>query len=672
MSKNIVLCADGTGNSSGALFTTNVWRLYRALDLDDADRQVAFYHDGVGTSSFRPLALLTGAVGYGLARNVREIYEFLCRNYEDGDRIFGFGFSRGAFTIRILMGLVATQGIARYSGDEAKLAADARGAYRNFRKLFHTNFRVEELFRRPRDLVLRLMGEQFDPTAQRHPAWIHFVGVWDTVDAYGGPIDEISDGIDYWLFPLSLRDLWLPAKVRRACHALALDEERQAFWPRLWNDEWVKDANGNYHRMQEQQGWSPISPAEMAEIGAPLRDSLHPPRDIDRQRLSQVWFAGVHSDVGGGYSRAGLSYVTLEWMMDRALAYGLHIKADDERDLRDCANNFDEMNDSRRGFGVYYRYQPRRHKTLYGRGRTALCVDAWDRILALFHFPPSQGRKPEHADPIIHESVFDRIEAEVNPYAPIVLREHYDIARRDGRVERGPFGGAVADGGGQVPLEERVWNLVWFRRVIYFVTLLATAALVLIPAAVQHWDPGHVAARWASWLIPVLNLADYVLPGPVNRLWTDPAKQTPEYVVIFAVVIFLILLPLSSRLKASIANSMGYIWERRVGRLAPNQRPWPAAWPANTGWVYRLRTRDWYRNFFEALRWCILPTLAVWIPAFLIADGLTYLIGDRLMGTPLPNVRCVINWVMVAFIVVQVAINIGIAARGDPAQDGNL
>src|SRR5215813_3360242 len=81
MAKNIVLLSDGTGNSSAKLFKTNVWRLYQALDLSDGTRQVAFYDDGVGTSSFKPFALLGGAFGFGLKRNVLDIYKFACRNY---------------------------------------------------------------------------------------------------------------------------------------------------------------------------------------------------------------------------------------------------------------------------------------------------------------------------------------------------------------------------------------------------------------------------------------------------------------------------------------------------------------------------------------------------------------------------------------------------------------
>ena len=87
MSKNIVLLSDGTGNSSAALLKTNVWQLFQALDLRDPDRQIAFYDDGVGTSSFKLFAILGGIFGFGLKRNVIAIYSFCCRNYQPGDRI---------------------------------------------------------------------------------------------------------------------------------------------------------------------------------------------------------------------------------------------------------------------------------------------------------------------------------------------------------------------------------------------------------------------------------------------------------------------------------------------------------------------------------------------------------------------------------------------------------
>src|ERR1700742_3996295 len=125
MSKNIVLLSDGTGNSAGSLFKTNVWRLYQLLDLSNPGRQVAFYDNGVGTSSFKLFAALGGIFGFGLKRNVIDIYSFCCRNYAEGDKLYGFGFSRGAFTIRVVAGFISRMGLVPYDGSEEDLARDA-------------------------------------------------------------------------------------------------------------------------------------------------------------------------------------------------------------------------------------------------------------------------------------------------------------------------------------------------------------------------------------------------------------------------------------------------------------------------------------------------------------------------------------------------------------------
>ena len=99
MARKIILLSDGTGNSAAKVWRTNVWRMFESLDLSGSD-QIAFYDDGVGTSSFKPLAILGGGFGWGLKRNVLDLYKFLCRNYQSNDdEIFAFGFSRGAFTI---------------------------------------------------------------------------------------------------------------------------------------------------------------------------------------------------------------------------------------------------------------------------------------------------------------------------------------------------------------------------------------------------------------------------------------------------------------------------------------------------------------------------------------------------------------------------------------------
>src|SRR5882757_10960027 len=120
MPRRIALLSDGTGNSSASFWRTNVWRMFTALDLSSSE-QVAFYDDGVGTSSFQPMAILGGAFGFGLRRNVFALYKFACRNYRDpDDELFGFGFSRGAFTIRIVMGLIDSQGLVK-ADNEAEL-----------------------------------------------------------------------------------------------------------------------------------------------------------------------------------------------------------------------------------------------------------------------------------------------------------------------------------------------------------------------------------------------------------------------------------------------------------------------------------------------------------------------------------------------------------------------
>src|SRR5215208_3077656 len=137
--KSIVLFSDGTGNSSAKLFKTNVWRMYEAVDLGPSPSghrdQISFYDDGVCTSNFKFLAALGGAFGWGLKRNVLDLYRYACRNYRPGDRIYAFGFSRGAFTARILVALIASQGLVQ-SDDESDLNDKSIEASRAFRKQF--------------------------------------------------------------------------------------------------------------------------------------------------------------------------------------------------------------------------------------------------------------------------------------------------------------------------------------------------------------------------------------------------------------------------------------------------------------------------------------------------------------------------------------------------------
>ena len=286
MPKNIVICADGTGNTTVKGRGTNVFKLYEAVDqnghrFDPARiQQIAIYHDGVGTENLKWPRILAGVVGWGLSRNVKQLYGELARVYDPGDHIYLFGFSRGAFTVRTLGGLIATCGIldpTKYSTN-AKFWKAVRQAYGQYRRKYQTL--LSRIIRGKVEISDEALRDRFSvPIAAFHEDTqkiIRFIGVWDTVDAVGSPlgIAEIINGTFYrFKFP----DTTLSRQVAYACHALALDEQRQSFRPLLWCEG--------------------------------------PGDDV---RIEQVWFAGVHSNVGGGYPRQGMSLVALDWMMRRA------------------------------------------------------------------------------------------------------------------------------------------------------------------------------------------------------------------------------------------------------------------------------------------------------------------------------------------------------------------
>lgn len=364
MRKNIVICSDGTGNTAIKGRGTNVFKLYEALDTcpsRDPDRplQVAFYDDGVGTEDLKWVRLATGATGWGLSRNVKQLYVELARVYVPGDRIFLFGFSRGAFTVRTLAGFIAFAGLLDASKPHLctrrALEAAARTAYKEYRRRYQT-WLSKQMWK-----ALTAAGfhrRSADPAAFRaencvacEPE-IEFLGVWDTVDAVGLPF-QLSDLINQVVRRFKFPDRELNHAVKHACHALALDEARASFAPVLW------DERSSY----------------------------------DNERIEQVWFAGVHSNVGGGYPRQGMSIVSLDWMMTKAAEHGLRFTDDDRRWYREHATCDDKMYDSRSGFGVFYRWRL--------RDVAALCE--------------RHGISP----PQVHVSVFERIARGTEGYAPL-------------------------------------------------------------------------------------------------------------------------------------------------------------------------------------------------------------------------------------------------------------
>jgi len=468
-SRNIVLLSDGTGNSSVSPTKSNVWRVYQALDLGphaDGDyKQIAFYDDGVGTSGFRPLMLLGGAFGWGLSRNVRQLYENLCRHYQCGDRIYIFGFSRGAFTARVLAHFISTCGILDRSkpapnGGDLGMDADrglkkgVKQAYKSYRRGYWDKASAllklwSKIFRPIRDTVWGtvLPRDQFrEKFSHAKPGTgeklIEFIGVWDTVDAVGMPIDELSILLDKGLYPYKFPDQKFSGDVALGCHALAIDDERQTFHPLLW-DERVSDEPG---------------------VGNP-------------SRIKQVWFTGMHSNVGGSYPEDNLAYIALDWMIDEAKAsnggQGLSFNAEDLTAIKQKAQPLGKMYDSRRGAAVYYRYKPRNIADLSGHGESGA-----DRKNA-------RNLQVYVERPKVHHSVLDRIIDSKVGYAPTGLPKVFDVIGEDGKPAN------IIEGCGyfessraldtRATMHERAKDHIFWRHFVYFVLLFITLGLVLLP-----------------------------------------------------------------------------------------------------------------------------------------------------------------------------------------------
>jgi uncharacterized protein (DUF2235 family) len=258
--KRIVLCADGTWNSPETDTPTHVMRLARGIAEADAagNKQVVFYDWGIGADGDR---LKGGMTGSGIDRNIMDCYRFLVHNYESGDALYLFGFSRGAYTVRSLGGFIRNCGVLKRS--HADRIPEAFELYRRRPKSSEPESAAAQGFRARFAVADRTE--------------IEFVGVWDTVGALGIPAPFIGTlGEARYLF----HDTEPSSIVRHARHALAIDEHRLDFEPALWTEK--------------------------------------PSVDIQ-----QVWFAGGHSDIGGGYRDRALGDYAASWMVGEADACGL-------------------------------------------------------------------------------------------------------------------------------------------------------------------------------------------------------------------------------------------------------------------------------------------------------------------------------------------------------------
>lgn len=353
--KRLIVCCDGTWNSAdqeheGKPCPTNIIKLaYRLAKRDGDVLQILYYDQGVGTGNWVD-KYVGGAVGKGLDDNIFDAYRFLIANYEVGDEIYLFGFSRGAYTARSIGGMLRKCGIIRRETvDQYRPALDlyleqevTPGSDRA--KKFRSDFAV----------------------ADETP--IQCIGVFDTVGALGIPVRGLrllSKG------KYEFHDTELSGSVKYAFHALAIDELRKAFQPTLWSDE--------------------VKPGQTVE---------------------QVWFTGVHTDVGGGYGEHELSDISLDWMMGRATKAGLKFEPSVLAARPVDATKFNgQIHDSKTGV---YNLQP-----------------AFDRPIGLAMRNDRDPKKrvtaeAKQPDPrqTVHPSVLRRWDADPK-YRPPQLREYF-------------------------------------------------------------------------------------------------------------------------------------------------------------------------------------------------------------------------------------------------------
>lgn len=619
--RNIILLSDGTGNAANRVWKSNVWRVFESLDLRE-NSQIAIYNDGVGTSSFKPLAILGGAFGWGLKRNVLDIYKFLCVNYQEGDKIYGFGFSRGAFTMRVVIGLVLHQGLVK-GNTEAEIYEQAKMAYRAYRSArFHTFLHVEFFFRLARDIILFLLGRRYDQKKNTPIERIEFLGLWDTVAAYGLPIDEMSRGVSQWILPLELPDRSFDARIQRACHALSLDDERTTFHPVLWN-----------------------------ESGVP------------KNQLCQVWFAGVHSNVGGGYPDDSLAYIPLYWIMQEGQAHGLRFKTktntpnDPDPDMMVFAewrqDKDGRLYDSRNGLGGYYRYGPRKIEELNDQ-----------------RFSHRKSDFVKNGTPIIHETAIVRARKGAHRYAPIGLPKNYAVMTGTGIQSQTGFE-TTAEATKRCAAQEDVWNVVWRRRFIYFITVFASLYTLFYPLATKV-DSSEEYVTPLTLISAGIRAVGQVLPGAMS-VWIDAYARDPSH---FLTLGFMVvgLIWLGVRLGRTIEDRMERVWRAfvpatlSIGKIlggllltavvayAVGHGYFPAGWPGKAflndhvttpvgaillctilalfapPWlVQHLRQAAPYRYFVRGIKLFVLPFLfavSFYVLALLFGSHLAFSVED--------------------------------------------
>ena len=278
--KRLALFFDGTWNEPPDHTNVRRLRLMLAEHGEDGLEQRAFYNAGVGTRWYDRWS--GGLIGSGLSENVRDGYRWLIENYDEGDEIYLFGFSRGAFTARSLAGIIARYGLLR---------ADAPISFAQLFERYQKGDSVPAIYDLIRNKEQSGVLDFEDQALLRHSYYrrnmVKMVGVWDTVGSIGLPFGRFR-GISRRM--LKFHNTNLSVTIEHSYQALAMDEYRKPYWAVLWTD------------------FRPIQPNAQAA-----------PRD-DQRWVEQRWFPGAHADVGGGYRSDPLPNRPLAWLQSKAAA----------------------------------------------------------------------------------------------------------------------------------------------------------------------------------------------------------------------------------------------------------------------------------------------------------------------------------------------------------------
>ncbi|MGP0087910.1 MAG: DUF2235 domain-containing protein [Steroidobacteraceae bacterium] len=405
--KNVVVCCDGTGNEVSENIS-NVLKLYRVLRKTGktAPRQVVFYDPGVGTlarpdpwTKFRQdaIAVFGLITGYGLDDNILNAYTFLINNYEDGDDIYLFGFSRGAYTVRMLAGLIHKVGLL--APQQQNLAGAALTAYKQSTEINHAvaaqPLGDEEPEAEPQSQDDR--AAQFARIVSSRWPTVKFVGVWDTVASVIVPRPDK-------FYTFSLQEV--PYTRRNPCvrvfrQAIALDERRRMFRLHGWDDAQIFMHN----RFSKTNNSNP-------------------------QDIQQVWFAGVHADIGGGYPEAesGLSKYPLLWMIGEAAAHGLAVNM---QAVNQLAWGIQRLGSPFSYVAPDFMRDPHRSLTKVWQALEWLpkpdSYKEWKKLRSAFgYYVPNGEPRPVPENAFIHESVLRRMEAVLH-YRPVNLPQRRQI-----------------------------------------------------------------------------------------------------------------------------------------------------------------------------------------------------------------------------------------------------